>query len=108
MSGNVTAPLNGIRVLDLTEDRGLYAAKLLADFGCDVIKIEKPEGSKARQTGPFKNDVPGLENSLYFLNFNTNKRGITLKVDSPAGQDIFKQLVRRSDVVIEAPAPPEV
>ncbi|OGO22188.1 MAG: hypothetical protein A2Z28_01270 [Chloroflexi bacterium RBG_16_51_9] len=101
MTDNSTSALDSVRVLDLTEERGLYAGKMLADFGADVIKIEKPEGSKARRTGPFKDDVPGLENSLYFLYFNTNKRGITLDVDMPAGQDIFKQLVKRVDVVIE-------
>jgi crotonobetainyl-CoA:carnitine CoA-transferase CaiB-like acyl-CoA transferase len=90
-----------IRVLDLTEDRGLYAGKLLADLGADVIKIEAPGGGKARRTGPFKDDVPGLENSLYFINFNTNKKGITLNLDNPQGREIFKKLVSRADVVIE-------
>ncbi len=93
--------LGGIKVLDLTNDRGLYAGKLLADLGADVIKIEEPDGSKARHIGPYKDDAPILENSLYFINYNTNKRGITLNIRSSAGQDIFKQLVRHSDVVIE-------
>jgi CoA:oxalate CoA-transferase len=93
--------LNDIKVLDLTQDRGQFAAKMLADMGADVIQVEKPEGSEARRQGPFKNDIPGIENSLYYLNFNTNKRGITLNLDAPAGQDIFKRLVKRSDVVIE-------
>ena len=57
--------LSGVRVLDLTEDRGLYAGKLLADLGAEVIKVEKPGGSKARQVGPFKDDIPSLESSLY-------------------------------------------
>ena len=85
MTDNFASALDGVRVLDLTEDRGLYAGKLLADLGADVIKIENPQGSKARQMGPFKGDVPGLENSLYFVNFNTNKRGVTLNLNSPAG-----------------------
>jgi crotonobetainyl-CoA:carnitine CoA-transferase CaiB-like acyl-CoA transferase len=101
MTGNFDMALGGIRVLDLAEDRGLYAGKLLADLGADVIKVEKPEGSKARRIGPFKDDVPSLESSLYFVNFNTNKRGITLNLDSSAGMDIFKQLATRADVVIE-------
>jgi crotonobetainyl-CoA:carnitine CoA-transferase CaiB-like acyl-CoA transferase len=101
MTGNLDMALGGVRVLDLTEDRGLYAGKLLADLGADVIKVEEPEGSKARQIGPFKGDVPSLESSLYFANFNTNKRGITLNLDSSAGKDIFKQLATRADVVIE-------
>lgn len=101
MTGKFDMALGGIRLLDLAEDRGLYASKLLADLGADVIKVERPEGSKSRRIGPFKDDVPGPESSLYFINFNTNKRGITLNLYSPAGRDIFKQLARRSDVVIE-------
>ena len=88
-------------MLDLADERGLYAGKMLADLGADVIKIEPPGGGKARRTPPFKGDSPGLENSLYFLNFNTNKRGITLNIDSPVGQGILKRLVERSDVLIE-------
>jgi formyl-CoA transferase len=74
---------------------------MLADFGADVIKIEPPEGSQARKMGPFKADVPALEGSLYFINFNTNKRGITLNIDSPIGKEIFKKLVTPADIVIE-------
>jgi CoA:oxalate CoA-transferase len=101
MKGHAAAALNGIKVLDMAEDRGLYVAKMLADLGADVIKIENPNGSPARHVCPFKNDTPGLESSLYFLNFNTNKRGITLNIESSSGQGIFKQLVRRSDILIE-------
>jgi crotonobetainyl-CoA:carnitine CoA-transferase CaiB-like acyl-CoA transferase len=101
MTGNFNAALGSVRVLDLTEERGLYAGKLLADLGADVIKVEKPEGSQSRHKGPFKDDVPALESSLYFINFNTNKRGITLNLDIPAGRDIFMQLAKRFDVVIE-------
>ncbi len=101
MTDNLTAALLGVKVIDITEERGLYAGKMLADLGADVIKVEKPEGSKARTTGPFKDDVPGPENSLYFLNFNTNKRGITLNLDSQTGRDIFKQLIKRADILVE-------
>src|ERR1039457_4942380 len=105
MTDNSSSSLNGISVLDLTEDRGLYASKLLADLGADVIRIEKPEGGKARHTAPFKDDVPGIENSLYNVNFNTNKRGVTLNINSEGGQDILKRLAKRADVLIEDFAP---
>lgn len=101
MADVLTSALSGVKVLDLTEERGLYAGKMLADLGADVVLVEKPEGNKARRTGPFKNNIPDPEKSLYFLFFNTNKRGITLDVDIPAGRDIFKVLVKRADVVIE-------
>jgi crotonobetainyl-CoA:carnitine CoA-transferase CaiB-like acyl-CoA transferase len=93
--------LSGIKVLDLTEDRGQFAGKFLGDLGADVIKVEKPEGSRSRSIGPFKNDVPGVENSLYFLHFNTNKKGVTLNLDHPAGRQIFLQLAKNADVLIE-------
>ncbi len=93
--------LDSFRVLNLAQDRGLYAGKLLADLGADVIKVEKPQGDAARRIGPFKDDIPSLESSLYFLNFTTNQKGITLNLHTMAGQDIFKQLVGRADVVVE-------
>ncbi len=101
MTATYQTALGGLRVLDLAEARGLFAGKMLADFGADVIKIEPPEGSRARRVGPFKNDIPDIESSLYFINFNTNKRGITLNIDRPAGKDIFRKLVARVDVVVE-------
>jgi crotonobetainyl-CoA:carnitine CoA-transferase CaiB-like acyl-CoA transferase len=93
--------LSGIRVLDLAETRGLFAGKFLADLGADVLKIENPAGSQARSVPPFRGDKPGLENSLYFINFNTNKRGITLDIEKPGSQDIFKKLAAKADIVIE-------
>jgi crotonobetainyl-CoA:carnitine CoA-transferase CaiB-like acyl-CoA transferase len=101
MAGKSAIPLEGIRVLELAEDRGLYAGKLLANLGADVIKIEEPGGSKARLIGPFKDDIPDTENSLYFINYNTNKKSITLDIRNSTGKDIFKRLVERADVVIE-------
>ncbi|MEE8413171.1 MAG: CoA transferase [Dehalococcoidales bacterium] len=101
MPDESSSVLSGLVVLDLTENRGLYAGKMLADLGADVIKIEKPVGSEARRIGPYKDDIPGPENSLYFINFNTNKRGITLNMEGPEGRDIFKQLVKRTDILVE-------
>lgn len=101
MKDKLDNPLTGIRVLDLTEDRGLYTGRLLADFGADTIKVEEPWGSQARRIGPFKDDIPALETSLYFLHFNMNKRGITLDLATETGQQIFKKLVKKTDVVIE-------
>jgi len=101
MNDAFTSALSGIKVLDLTEERGLYAGKMLADLGADVTLIEEIKGSKARRAPPYRNDVPGPENSLYFVNYNTNKRGITLNLGCSEGQGIFKHLVSRSDVVVE-------
>jgi crotonobetainyl-CoA:carnitine CoA-transferase CaiB-like acyl-CoA transferase len=61
---NNTGPLPGLKVLDLTEERGLCTGKVLADTGADVVLIEKPSGSHAQSIGPFKGDIPDLEARL--------------------------------------------
>ena len=98
---NTSPPLTGYRVLDLAGPLGLHCTKLLADMGADVVKIEPPGGDEARHHPPFKDDLPHPEKSLYFLHFNTNKRGITLDITAPEGQAIFLELARKADVVLE-------
>ena len=75
-------PLHGLRVLELSDEKAQWAGKLMADFGADVIKIEPPGGESTRTVGPFYQDVPNRERSLYFWHYNTSKRGITLDLDS--------------------------
>jgi crotonobetainyl-CoA:carnitine CoA-transferase CaiB-like acyl-CoA transferase len=94
--------LSPYRVLDLTNERGLICGKLLGDLGADVVKIEKPGGDPARSIGPFYNDIPDPEKSLYWWAFNINKRGITLDIETVDGQAIFNRLVRNADVVLES------
>lgn len=94
--------LAGYRVLDLADSKGHFCGKVLADLGAEVIKIEKPSGDDTRRLGPFKGDVPHPEGSLYFLNFNTNKKSVTLDLESPQGQEAFRKLVRRADALIES------
>ncbi len=98
---NSSPPLTGYRVLDLAGPLGFHCTKLLADMGADVVKIEPPGGDEARRSPPFKDDLPHPEKSLYFLHFNTNKRGITLDITAPEGRAIFLELARKADVVLE-------
>lgn len=97
--------LSPYRVLDLTDERGFYGGKLLGDLGADVIKIEKPFGDPARRLGPFYNNIPHPEKSLLWMGLNSNKRGITLNIESSGGQEIFNKLCRTADIVIESFAP---
>ncbi|MBI4639464.1 MAG: CoA transferase [Candidatus Tectomicrobia bacterium] len=103
---NTTAESKGalshLRVLDLADEKGVYCAKLLADMGADIIKVEKPTGDPTRRFGPFVDDDPHPERSLFFLHYNTNKRGITLNIEDPEGQRLFKELVKAADVVVES------
>jgi len=89
-------------VLDLADEKGLLAGKVLADLGADVIKIEPPSGDPSRKLGPFYQDKESPENSLYWMAYNTSKRGITLDLEKPRGQDLFRNLIKKADFVIES------
>ena len=71
------------RVLDLTNEKGYFCGKILADLGADVIKIEPPEGDPGRNIGPFYHGQQDREKSLFFFAYNTNKRSITLNIRNP-------------------------
>lgn len=94
----MAGPLEGIRVLDLTRIlAGPYATMILRDLGAEVIKIEQPEtGDEARDFGPFKNDF-----SLYFMSVNRGKKSVTLNLKSPRGKELFLELVKGSDILVE-------
>lgn len=95
--------LDGIKILDLTRFiAGPYCTRILAGFGAEVIKIEKPgAGDLARSIGPFLNDEPGLERSGLFLYLNSNKKSVTLNLRSATGVKLFKELVKEADIVLE-------
>jgi crotonobetainyl-CoA:carnitine CoA-transferase CaiB-like acyl-CoA transferase len=97
--------LSPYRVLDLTGEYGLLCGKILGDLGADVIKVEKPGGDETRFLGPFYHDEFEPEKSLYWFAYNTNKRGITLNLESSDGREIFKKLVKTSDIVVESFSP---
>jgi len=94
--------LNGCRVLDLTDDKGALCGRILADLGADVIKIEKPEGDKSRNVGPYYQNIPDPTKSLSWLAYNLNKRGITLNIETREGRELFVRLVRKADFVVES------
>lgn len=102
-----TALLSGLKVLEFGEFVSApYCAKLLADLGADVIKVETPEGGDpARRRGPFQQGIPHHERSGLFLYLNTNKLGISLDAHTPTGREIFLKLVQWADVVVENAGP---
>ena len=98
--------LSHIRVLDLSRVlAGPWCTQNLADLGADVIKVERPiVGDDTRHWGPpFAKDANGNETdeSAYFICINRNKRSITVDISKPEGQELIRQLVAESDVVIE-------
>ena len=94
--------LRGVRILDISDGESSLCGKILGDLGADVIKIERPGGSYYRNEGPFFKDVADGERSLSWFAFNSNKRGITLNVETSDGKVIFKSLAEKADVIIES------
>lgn len=99
------ALLSGYRVVDLADEKGAFCGKVLGDLGADVIKVEKPGGDPSRNIGPFYHDISKSEKSLFWFAYNSSKRGVTLDIEKADGQTIFKQLVKKSDFVLESFSP---
>lgn len=97
--------LDDIRIIDLAGEIGIYATKLLADLGADVIRIEPPGGDPMREIGPFWHDEARIDRSLSYFNLTTNRRSITLDFTKPGGRALFERLVATADVVVETYAP---
>ena len=97
--------LDSVRVLDLTDEKGLLCGRILGEMGADVIVVEPPSGNSVRRRGPFYQDTPHPERSLFWFVLNTNKRSITLNLETVDGRELFKKLVRTSDFVIESFSP---
>jgi crotonobetainyl-CoA:carnitine CoA-transferase CaiB-like acyl-CoA transferase len=88
------------RVLDLTRQAGVYAARLLAEQGHDVIRIESPQGDAVRRLGPFLGGVPDLDDGAYHQFFNAGKRSLALDVTTAAGCEVFERLARTADAIV--------
>lgn len=98
--------LQDIRIIEFsTMVSGPYCAKLMADMGADVIKVEEPEGDPARSFGPFPESGSHPERSGLYLYNNTSKRSIALNLTSKEGLDTFKKLIVWADALIDNHAP---
>ena len=98
-------PLSGYRVIDLADEKGQLCARLLAELGADVIKVEPRAGDRTRANGPFFRDEEGRESSLYWWAMNAGKRSVTCELRLEPGRDLFHRLVAGADAVIETSAP---
>ncbi len=94
-------PLEGVRVIDTTVERGELCSRILADLGADVIKVEPPGGSPARRLPPLAPDGT----SLWFAVRNTNKRSVTLELSSDAGRTEFDRLLAGADLWVGSDRP---
>jgi len=91
--------LEGIRIIDMTHNQaGPACAQLLAFLGADVIKLEEPKGGDVARRN--MRDKPDSD-SLFFLLFNANKRSVTLNLKTARGKELFRDLLKKSDVLLE-------
>ncbi|MBI4246009.1 MAG: CoA transferase [Candidatus Rokubacteria bacterium] len=101
-AASAPGPLAGLQVVELGDGTaGPYAAKLLADYGAEVVKIEAPgAGDSSRRRGPFPSGRPDPEWSGLFLYLNTNKYGLTLDVSGSAGRAVLERLLGWADTLV--------
>src|SRR3954462_9658514 len=104
-TGTGTGPLAGLSVVELSHEAVSWAGKLLADLGADVVVVEPPGGSPQRQYGPWLDDEPGPERSLWWWYYNTSKQSVVLDLDGEAGRGRFADLVAAADILVEAEPP---
>jgi crotonobetainyl-CoA:carnitine CoA-transferase CaiB-like acyl-CoA transferase len=97
-------PLTGVRVVDLADERGELAGRILADLGAEVVRVEPPGGAVSRTFPPFAPDG----SSLYFAYRNSNKQGVTADLTTPEGLETVRALIADADVVLEAFRPGEL
>src|SRR6266481_6292831 len=94
--------LAGLRVIEIADERAEYTGLLLAGLGAEVIKIEPPDGNATRRIGPYLDDQPGLERSLYFWNYNRNKKSVVLDLREAAAQEQVLRLLAGADILLDA------
>src|SRR6266851_5162717 len=103
MMGNAgPGMLKGLRVIEIADERAEYTGLLLAGLGAEVIKIEPPEGNATRRIGPFLEDQPGLERSLFFWNYNRNKKSVVLDLREAPAREHLLRLLGGADILLDA------
>jgi len=100
--------LSPYRVLDLSDDRGIFCSFVLGELGADVVCVEPPGGSRARRQGPFAGDVREPERSLFWWAYARNRRGVVLDPESPRDRDALLRLIESADVLVESRKPGEM
>ena len=101
-------PLAGVTVLEYGHYvAGPYCARLLADAGARVIKVEPPPGDVSRRRGPFPGDLPHPDKSGLFHYLNAGKEGITLNLFHPTGRELLRGLLKHADIFVED-SPPKI
>lgn len=99
--------LDDLLVVDLTNELGVYATKMLGDMGAVVVRVEPLDGDPMRRRGPFLGGVAGPNRSLPFLHFNTNKLSLALDLHDPTARPVLNRLLGKADLVVDCFSPAE-
>jgi benzylsuccinate CoA-transferase BbsE subunit len=105
MAQPLPTALQGIRVLDLTANYAAYSGRLLADLGAEVIRVEPPGGSALRHLPTTQNVDCGNTRSFAHAFLDAGKHSVTIDLLTDAGRELFRKLVRSSDILIHTPGP---
>ena len=100
--------LDDLRVVEIGDEISAYAGKLLAGLGADVIKIEPPDGCPTRNIGPFYEDEPGRERSLFWWHYSIGKRSLTLDLTTEDDRATLLQLLATADLFLDARPKPDI
>jgi crotonobetainyl-CoA:carnitine CoA-transferase CaiB-like acyl-CoA transferase len=98
------AALDGVRIIDLTDKSCVYATKILSDLGAEVIRVEPTGGDPMRHYPPIDQKTG---ESMFHAFMNVNKSSVTIDLDTPDGQDMFRRLVKSAAIVVESRRPGE-
>jgi crotonobetainyl-CoA:carnitine CoA-transferase CaiB-like acyl-CoA transferase len=101
----LSGPLQGVRVVELASFWGAWAGKVMAELGADVVVVEPPGGHFTRTFGPFVDDEPHPDRSLWWWFYNDSKRSVVIDLASEAGPAHFRRLVGDADIVVEGERP---
>jgi crotonobetainyl-CoA:carnitine CoA-transferase CaiB-like acyl-CoA transferase len=94
--------LAGIRVIEIADELAEYAGLLLAGLGADVVKIEPPHGADTRRIGPFLDDTPHADRSLFFWSYNRGKKSVVLDLENDAARAELLHLLESADVLLDS------
>src|SRR5579859_3199396 len=94
--------LAGVRVVEIADELAEYCGLLLAGLGAEVNKVEPPGGSPTRAIGPFLDDVPDRERSIFFWQYNRNKRSVMLDAETREGREHLLRLLDGADVLLDS------
>ncbi len=102
MASQAPGAFAGVRVIEIGDEKGDFAGRLLSGEGCDVVKVEPPGGSPSRRIGPFYQDKPDPNRSLFFWMYNRGKQGVTIDLSRPEGKALYLRLAATADVIVDA------